>query len=151
MPNLTKSTHALVVLCPSRTPLSAGTKVVDRVSAQWTGVLGTGLEPLVQTHPVEQVLAGAASLVGHLVVCRYDGIADGALRLALQRSHHVAPEGSETVDDATVLSRFLVNAVRVEGIIKTYKCDHTLDDHQPALPLLFADGYPVSRRHSHRL
>lgn len=47
---------------------------------------------------MEGVLAGAAPLVGQLSVGADDGVADGALGLALQGADHVTSVGEEPVD-----------------------------------------------------
>lgn len=47
--------------------------------------------------------ARLAPLVGHAAVRCDDGVADGALGLALERADDVAAEGHEAVDDAAVL------------------------------------------------
>lgn len=47
---------------------------------------------------MERVLAGAAPLVGQLSVGADDGVADGALGLALQSADYVALVGEEPVD-----------------------------------------------------
>jgi len=53
---------------------------------------------------VEGVLAGAAALVGQLTVGADDGVADGALGLALEGADHVTPVREEAVDQGAVLS-----------------------------------------------
>ena len=42
---------------------------------------------------MEEVLASAALLVGHLLVRRDDGITDGALGLTLEGANHIPPKG----------------------------------------------------------
>lgn len=98
------NTHSLTPLTTSLlAPPPSRPQVVYRVPAKGARVLAARLEPLVQTRPVEQVAARVAALVRHLPVGRDDGVADGALGLALERADDVAAEGHEAVDDAAVL------------------------------------------------
>jgi hypothetical protein len=52
---------------------------------------------------MEQVLARAAPFLRHALVGRHDGVANGALGLALERADDVAAEGEEAVNDGAVL------------------------------------------------
>ena len=79
------------------------TQVVDWIPAQGTRVLVAALEPLVETGAVEQILAGLASLVRHLLVCADDAVANGTLGLALECADDVAPECGESIYNAPAL------------------------------------------------
>jgi hypothetical protein len=68
-------------------------QIINRISAQWASILVATLEPLVQTSTMEEVLAGAASLVRHCLVTANDAIANGALGLALESTANVALKG----------------------------------------------------------
>jgi hypothetical protein len=52
---------------------------------------------------MEQVLACLTALIRHLLVGRYDTVADSAFCLAFQSSSDVATESSETVYDGPIL------------------------------------------------
>lgn len=58
---------------------------------------------------MEQILAGLAPLIGHLLVSRDDGVADGAFALALQGAYHVASERSQAINDASILDIVVSN------------------------------------------
>ncbi len=90
-------------------------EVIDGVATQRARVLVAALEPLVQTGAVEEIAAGAAAFVGHALVRRDDGVANGALGLALERADHVAAEGDEPVDDAAVLPTPLASSLAIGG------------------------------------
>lgn len=100
------------------------------VPAQRTSALVTALEPPEQTHRVECVLAGGASLVRSLHVRRDDGVADRALTLSLQSTLDVLPEGQQSVHNI---------AVR--------KHDHSLDGKKPALPFSLIDQHSTPTNH----
>lgn len=72
--------------------------VIESIPTQRTTARIARLEPLVQAEGVEGVLAGAAPLVGQLPVGADDGVADGALGLALEGADHVASVREEAVD-----------------------------------------------------
>jgi hypothetical protein len=86
---------------PSSLGISA--QVVDRVTAQRARVLVAGLEPLVQTCPVEKVLASTATFIGHPLIAADNAVADGTLRLALEGTNDVPLKGREAVNDASTL------------------------------------------------
>lgn len=98
--------------CPSNAylhippPFRIRTQIVDGVSAERTRVLVAGLEPLVQTSPVEEVLAGPALLVGHLLIAADDAVADGTLGLTFHGANDVASESCQTVDDTPTLHSY---------------------------------------------
>lgn len=52
---------------------------------------------------MEEVLAGAASLVRHCLVTANDAIANGALGLALESTANVALKGRQTVNETSAL------------------------------------------------
>lgn len=60
-------------------------------------------EPLEQAAGVEDVLARHAPLRRQLLGRADDGVADCALRVALERAHHVLVPRCQAVDDAAVL------------------------------------------------
>lgn len=90
----------------SSTPLlrfSSPSPVVESIPTQRATTAITRLEPPEQTTAVKQILARAATLVRQLLVAADDGVADGALRLALHRALDVAAPGGEAVDDRAIL------------------------------------------------
>lgn len=89
-------------------PLRIRPQIVNRIATQRARVPSAVLEPLVQTHPMEEVVARATLLVGQCLVLRNDGVANRTLLLALERERDAAPEGDETVDEAAVLRFWLV-------------------------------------------
>jgi hypothetical protein len=92
-------------LGPSATPSCpcVRTQVVDRIPAQRTSVLVTALEPLIETGAMEQILAGLASLVRHLLVATDNAIANGTFTLAFESANDVASKGSEPIYYAAAL------------------------------------------------
>jgi hypothetical protein len=88
--------------------------VIESIPTQRTAGRVARLEPLVQAHGVECILAGAAPLVGQLPVGADDGVADGALGLAFEGTNHVALVSDETVNQGAVLRTNTFQSVLVE-------------------------------------
>lgn len=78
-------------------------EVIDGIPAEGTSVLVARLEPLVKARPVEEVLAGPAFLVWHLLIRGDDGVTDGTLALTFEGTDHIAAESNESVNDVAVL------------------------------------------------
>ena len=96
---------------------------VDRCSTQRTRVVVAGLEPLIQTKAMEEVLACGARLLGNALVRGDDAVANGTFAVAPDGSREIASEGLHTINDI---------AVR--------KSDDALCSHDPTLPLPLVDG-----------
>lgn len=77
--------------------------IIERLPAHGASTRITARKPLEQAVGVKEVLARLASLVGHSFVGGDDGVADGALCLALQGRDDVLFEDRETVGYCAVL------------------------------------------------
>lgn len=81
---------------------------------------------------MEHVAASAAALAGELAVGADDAVADGTLRLALERGGHVAAPGQQPVDEGALVAA-------------AAEVDYPLRRHQPTVPFLLVDGDAVHR------
>lgn len=123
------------ILCLFMTLLSSmystRSNIYKVVPTQRTCALVAALKPPEQADRVEGVLAGGASLVRRLHICRDDRITDGTLALSLESTLHVPAEGHQPIDQTSVGEH-----------------DHSLDREQPILPFLFVNKHPTATDHN---
>ena len=92
------SVYAYWPLCSTNIPRSIechfrGVRaIVEWVSAEWTSALIAARKPLEEAARVEQILAGLAALIRHLLIRRYYGVTNRALGLSLESSDDVFAE-----------------------------------------------------------
>lgn len=92
------SVYAYWPLCSTNFPRSIechfrGVRtIIEWVSAEWTSALVAARKPLEEAARVEQILAGLAALIRHLLIRRYDGVTNRALGLSLESADDVFAE-----------------------------------------------------------